>query len=190
MHDLDTFHLLYVTINILYSKLKMYVILCGVFRESILHCRVYCSFAQGCWHQAGFYFADGLVSSFSSWLEYVLHHFSSADAIQVVMLSWALWKVQNDLVWKGSVARVSAVLYLANITLHNWQKAQRNQPTQFAEFLEDKDGSCVWVKPRTSSVKLNVDAAIFLDQGLFSLAGIARNSKGEFSGCFFKLPSG
>ena len=89
------------------------------------------------------------------------------------MILWALWSTRNALVWKHKVARVSSVLFLSTSVLDSWLRVQGNQDHSFAECLESKDGASVWLKPGTSTVKVNVDATIFSEAGAYSVAGIA-----------------
>ena len=47
------------------------------------------------------------------------------------------------------------------------------------QLLTRDDGAERWMKPSIGVVKINVDAALFPDQGRFSFAYIARNDQGQ-----------
>ena len=74
--------------------------------------------------------------------------------------------------------RVETLCLLATNTLFQWSKAQDKFEVPLAAFLTEKDGAEKWMKPSMGKVKINVDAAIFPDQGRFSFACIARNDQG------------
>ena len=152
---------------------------CDVDKESIFHCLVCCSFAKACWLQAGFHFDYMGTETFGGWLDHIFQSFSDADCIKIAMLSWAIWRVRNDLVWKKKTARISNVLFLSTSVLNNWVRVQGPCSDLLAAYMDSRDGALVWRRPLASGVKINVDAALFPEKGLFSIAGIARDSTGS-----------
>ncbi|XP_062086518.1 uncharacterized protein LOC133792627 [Humulus lupulus] len=95
------------------------------------------------------------------------------------MTCWALWRVRNDCVWKGKVARVATVTSLAKNTLDQWTKAQDRFEVPTAAFLIEADGADIWRRPAAGVIKINVDAALFSESSTYSFACVARNDQGH-----------
>ena len=103
--------------------------LCGAAPETILHILVYCEFAKACWFQAGFHFSDQYSTSFGGWLEQYFASSSMEICVKFAMISWAIWKVRNDFIWKQKGARISNVLFISRMVLANWEKVQEDKPS-------------------------------------------------------------
>ncbi|XP_062100043.1 uncharacterized protein LOC133805913 [Humulus lupulus] len=95
------------------------------------------------------------------------------------MTCWAIWKVRNDVVWKGKIPRVATVHHLATSMLEQWTRAQNKVETPTAAYLTKEDGVEKWRLPAEGVVKVNVDAALFSEIPAFIYACVARDSHGH-----------
>ncbi|XP_062085344.1 uncharacterized protein LOC133791431 [Humulus lupulus] len=152
---------------------------CQVSRESINHCLVECPFARASWARTDIGVSTIVDGTFSAWLESLFKIFDEEQRKIIAMTCWALWRVRNDCVWKGKVARVATVTNLAKHTLVQWTKAQDKFEVPTATFLTKEDGAESWRKPAAGIVKINVDAALFSDSSTYSFACVARNDQGH-----------
>ncbi|XP_062086997.1 uncharacterized protein LOC133793717 [Humulus lupulus] len=152
---------------------------CQVSGESIIHCLVECPFARASWARTGIGVCTSVEGTFSAWLESLFQTFDDEKRKVIAMTCWALWRVRNDCVWKGKVARVATVTSLANNTLDQWTKAQDRFEVPTAAFLTEADGADIWRRPAAGVIKINVDAALFSESSTYSFACVARNDQGH-----------
>lgn len=144
--------------------------LCQVDRETTVHCLVNCSFARVCWSHMDIEITMENEVCFGTWLEERLNAAEGDRKKDTVMICWAIRTVRIDQVWKNKGATVATVVFLAKTTLQNWTKAQDRNVVPVAAFLTEADGSERWIRPVGTSIKVNVDAALFTESGNYSYA--------------------
>ncbi|KAL2524065.1 RNase H domain-containing protein [Abeliophyllum distichum] len=76
---------------------------------------------------------------------------------------WAIWMNQNEAFWKGESYTVSKVVTIAKNLYQQWHDA--NQPLTLPTSTPTTPKNDKWKPPTTGSFKLNIDAAIFENQG-------------------------
>ncbi|XP_062094300.1 uncharacterized protein LOC133800357 [Humulus lupulus] len=152
---------------------------CQVSRESINHCLVECPFARASWARTGIGVCTNVEGTFSAWLESLFYTLDDEQRKIVAMTCWALWRVRNDCVWNGKVARVATVTNLAKNTLYQWTKAQDKFEVPTVAFLIEEDGAAIWSRPAAGTIKINVDAALFSESSSYGFACVARNDQGH-----------
>lgn len=94
------------------------------------------------------------------------------------MVCWPVWKARNDKVWQQRVRGVEEVVVFADITLDRWRKAQDRGNIPTLRPLCVGDGLELWIKP-DSGIKVNVDAAIFDQDGKYGFGVLVRDSAGS-----------
>lgn len=95
-----------------------------------------------------------------------------------VMTCWAIWRVRNDVIWNGKGASVASVGVSAQNSLIQWQEAQDKSCVLSRAFTTEADGRQVWVRSETRVIKVNVDAALFAELGVYNFVCVARDSAG------------
>ncbi|KAM6563495.1 hypothetical protein CsatB_023493 [Cannabis sativa] len=146
--------------------------------ETTLHVLVRCSFAQSCWSKVPITAVAPDAMSFSSWFEAGLASWNTAEALEVGMVCWSIWTHRNDLVWNSKHPDAGEVVAMAQLNYIDWFNAQKlnvtdvnlNGPT--ALLVEQ------WTTPDFPFIKVNVDGALFADQGRYGLGLIARSATG------------
>jgi len=89
------------------------------------------------------------------------------------MILWSLWKSRNSKLWEGIDTPSPLIVQRAHNSLHEWCCLQRaRQPNQ--NIHQDER----WVKPPPSSLKCNVDRALFNNNTITGLNICFRNSSG------------
>ncbi|XP_060959266.1 uncharacterized protein LOC133030514 [Cannabis sativa] len=126
-------------------------------------------------------------ASFGAWVDALLH-ISDADMIcRATVLCWAVWKARNQTVWDKRIATVNDVIISASTTFDHWKKAQ-DKTTLLSLLIENnKEGAEYWIKPEENHIKINVDAALFHQEGSYGYALVARDSSAnliEAKTCF------
>ncbi|XP_060970037.1 uncharacterized protein LOC133037192 [Cannabis sativa] len=155
--------------------------LCGVFAETELHLLVSCQFAWACWEFSGFIAADSNPVSLLSWLSSNAARMDDEKLSRVVMLCWAIWSARNDLLWKNRARSVKSVVDFAQSSLHQFLKARAKQLTSAPR--KPGDASEIWTKP-TVGIKLNVDAALFVQELKHGYGCVIRNTDGDLVSVF------
>ncbi|KAL8459186.1 hypothetical protein ACS0TY_036598 [Phlomoides rotata] len=89
----------------------------------------------------------------------VLSQLNGEKVDEFVMVVWRLWKERNSIVWTGSCADTTTVVSLAHQFLHDW----RAWKSRLVQQISVRNGCEAWHCPSHGSLKLNIDAAFFVD---------------------------
>ncbi|CAI9759335.1 unnamed protein product [Fraxinus pennsylvanica] len=145
---------------------------CLMHEESVLHVFVPCEFAEKVWETVGVASSPLLAANFKDSLTATLknHH---QDQEIIAMLCWVIWMNRNETVLNTKSFTVLKVVTIAKNFLQQWQDA--NQPPSKPAANSNRPELVKWKPPTTSSLKLNIDAAIFEDQGKAGLGLVIRN---------------
>uniref|UniRef100_A0A803P370 Reverse transcriptase n=1 Tax=Cannabis sativa TaxID=3483 RepID=A0A803P370_CANSA len=149
--------------------------LCNVNYETIFHVLLGCRFAQACWHLSAAITAG--VDDFSSWFFMVLDGNQGEVAVDTAMISWSIWKTQNEVFWQKKTSNALRVVQSARKALDQWRVATKNTTTSFATGV--LSNSNIWSKPTGNKIMVNVDDAIFEAQQRFGFGCVARNPVGH-----------
>ncbi|XP_060974688.1 uncharacterized protein LOC133039760 [Cannabis sativa] len=109
---------------------------------------------------------------------------------ELLMVIWAIWHARNELAWREKSLSAAEVILLARVVLNQWRNAQqRRMGSLFVPSGSNIDLEH-WVKPVMGKIKVNVDGAIFANDGKFGAAGVARDHDGRFIEAFTVLLEG
>ena len=129
---------------------------CKMEAETIDHVFLRCTVAIQCWLLVlpGMQYTG---QNLHQWWEQVLNMADTRKRAQVAAVCWSLWKARNDVVWNKKYTRAYAMIACAKQYLDQWRNAQKSAACTSRPQLYDGDGSCVWVKPQESTIKVYYD---------------------------------
>ncbi|KAM6563472.1 hypothetical protein CsatB_023470 [Cannabis sativa] len=129
-------------------------------------------------------------TSFWDWFSQMILQHSTMAQEELLMVIWAIWHARNELVWREKSLSAAEVILLARVVLNQWRNAQqRRMGSLFVPSGSNIDLEH-WVKPVMRKIKVNVDGAIFANDGKFGAAGVARDHDGRFIEAFTILLEG
>ncbi|KAM6598685.1 hypothetical protein CsatA_018294 [Cannabis sativa] len=97
--------------------------------------------------------------------------------LDAAMISWSIWTTRNELIWQNKSRNAKEVVKSARLVLDQWKVVNFESPNAYFA-TGDALGSKLWRKPDQSTIKVNVDGAIFEDQQKFGFGYIARDCFG------------
>ncbi|CAN1819319.1 hypothetical protein LINPERHAP1_LOCUS28680 [Linum perenne] len=94
-------------------------------------------------------------------------------------LMWAIWRERNDRVWRHRSSTAERVVEGAKEALEDWSNAQvqRQQPSGAGG-----DRCLKWHPPEEGTLKINVDAAVFMPQHHRGIGLCLRDHRGDVFG--------
>lgn len=135
---------------------------CQVGSEDAKHVLFECMFAQNVWRTANM---TQLVHTTQG--ETIFDHFkrlfstgTNEQCTSVALFCWSIWNRRNNWVWKRVDGSVFGTMNAALNLLRDWKTAQVER-TKAATASNGNEKR--WQAPRSSWIKINVDAAIFAD---------------------------
>ncbi|XP_019183830.1 PREDICTED: uncharacterized protein LOC109178744 [Ipomoea nil] len=93
------------------------------------------------------------------------------------MVCWNIWNLRNNIVWKNQPLEPTVSLILKSRTYYAvWKEVtiEVHRPKNNVVHLDH------WSKPRQGYLKLNVDAAINVNDGRMGLGCVLRDHQGNF----------
>ncbi|XP_074346706.1 uncharacterized protein LOC141685511 [Apium graveolens] len=96
--------------------------------------------------------------------------------VEITMICWSLWNRRNRWVWERNNGSVFGVRHSAINLLAEWKEAQVHDEDR---RLRGELGRRVWCPPKEGWVKINIDAAVFLD-GSIDVGTVIRDSQAKF----------
>lgn len=138
---------------------------CNLTCENVFHVLVECEFARLCWTKAGYGNIQQGFSNFAEWPEDAFQRFAVNEVHIISMITWALWKNRNEIVWKQKSKEPTNLVESAILVLNKWQGAQDRSFDLSFGFMTQSDGAEHWKQPNENTVKVNTDAALFEDSG-------------------------
>ncbi|CAN1144898.1 hypothetical protein LINPERHAP2_LOCUS14372 [Linum perenne] len=87
-----------------------------------------------------------------------------------------MWRERNARVWDNKRASAMWVVKMAMDDLLAWKEAHNRAPA-VERVVESPCRR--WHPPRNGALKCNVDAAIFVNQGMTGMGAIIRDEQGE-----------
>lgn len=155
-----------------------------------MHILVTCSLAKSCWDVVGMNVISTEYQCFDEWLGAVLQMYKGKEARLKVTICWALWKARNEIVWNQKGGDYAEIISSANSMLNQWSSAQDKTFNRFLGLMTEEDGDEHWTLPTEDKVKLNTDAAIFVESNCYSFVLVARNHRGEVIDVVVKCKAG
>ncbi|KAM6577826.1 hypothetical protein CsatB_029663 [Cannabis sativa] len=97
---------------------------------------------------------------------------------EVAMVSWAIWHARNDFVWQKKSWLASNIVTSAENMLDQYKFAQERKGLSLSP-LNDGGRNCErWITPVLNKIKVNVDGALFEQEGRFGVGCVARDHHG------------
>lgn len=97
----------------------------------------------------------------------------------MTMICWIVWKNRNDLVWNQHSLEANEVVESSFYVLNQWKSVKDKTFDRFMGFMTHDDGTEHWLPPTFNKVKINTDAAIFLESSYYSHAFVIRNHSSD-----------
>lgn len=153
-------------------------VMCDFGEETILHVLVHCSFAKKCINYIASKAGYVQTQSFVEWSRVVGDQVGKDKFEVIAMICWNIWKARNE-VWKSKSTLVSEVLSTSVVFLDQWKIAHNRDSCANLPMAVAGDGARTWVKPQSSQIKINVDAALFEESNCFSFGLVAHDCWGD-----------
>ncbi|KAL8109886.1 hypothetical protein AgCh_025833 [Apium graveolens] len=106
----------------------------------------------------------------------LLEQVTREQGIQIALLCWSLWNRRNKWVWDGANGSAFGVVSSANHFLRDRKEAQAKDEKR---KIRGALGARVWSKPKEGWLKINIDAAVFLD-GSIGVSALVRDDQARF----------
>ncbi|XP_074346848.1 uncharacterized protein LOC141685655 [Apium graveolens] len=147
--------------------------------ETTIHALVTCPKAAHIWSLIIPDINQQVEEDFFEWMDRVLSQVDKERRALIVTVSWAIWRVRNEKVWRNKNCSANGVLYSAKSYLTQWRETQSRSFVTLPHAGQADDGAFTWVKSQESLVKVNVDAALFPEQLLFGAGMVIRDCRGD-----------
>uniref|UniRef100_A0A803NMT1 RNase H type-1 domain-containing protein n=1 Tax=Cannabis sativa TaxID=3483 RepID=A0A803NMT1_CANSA len=145
--------------------------------ETVLHCLVTCQVIKEVWKRVGIGTRVEEGAGFLDWCREVFRHLDSEKKAHVAALCWAIWGAINGVAWNKKTVNISNIIS-STTTLNQWSCAQNLILESSIHNLMSGDGAEHWATPSTNSAKVNVDAAMFVENHSFGFGIVARDCCG------------
>ncbi|GAU42765.1 hypothetical protein TSUD_239280 [Trifolium subterraneum] len=103
---------------------------------------------------------------------------------KIVMILWTLWWRRNQKCWNEKTPYVLEVTRRAKEVFQDWKRTQRTSSSSTRETTTTT--SITWSKPRTGSLKCNVDTACYAEENTYCAGMCIRESlckvQGRYTG--------
>ncbi|CAN1143366.1 Putative ribonuclease H protein At1g65750 [Linum perenne] len=153
--------------------------ICEADLENSWHLFLSCPFAQLCWNEAGLQsFVNSAMDNSDSMREWLFRIVASDDSeriARIIAILGALWRERNNRVWNNDRHEPLAVIRDGLEGLKNWSAARHSSGPVAAVSPACR----LWHPPPPGQVKCNIDAAVFSEDGRYSMGAIIRNDRGE-----------
>ncbi|XP_030496466.2 uncharacterized protein LOC115712332 [Cannabis sativa] len=118
--------------------------------------------------------------TFYETISHVLMECQFAKAFEVsvdtAMVSWSIWNARNDVFWKQKNCSWCSTLGPSHSAAVVCCSSSKNRPAAGFQFTFGVER---WKKPLSSSIKVNVDGAIFSAEQKFGFGYVARDAHGK-----------
>uniref|UniRef100_A0A803QFY2 RNase H type-1 domain-containing protein n=1 Tax=Cannabis sativa TaxID=3483 RepID=A0A803QFY2_CANSA len=154
---------------------------CNEEYETIFHVLVTCPIALSCWNRSRVdvgNVADGDMD-FYNWFLLAVNRGRDAELEELAMVAWAIWKARNEVVWQQKSSTAASIVASARSNLDQYKFAQDRRGFSLSHLVVDGNKSEQWSKPNGNQIKVNVDGALFAQEGRFGLGCLARDSNGR-----------
>lgn len=178
---MEIFIILFPTLTLLRMKGVSVEAVCPVCKmeaETIDHVFLRCTLAIQCWLIVlpGMQYTG---QSLYQWWEQVCNMSDNGKRAEVAAVCWSIWRARNEVVWNKRYTRVYVVIACAKQYLDQWRNAQKSVVCTSRPQLFEGDGSCVWVKPQESMIKVSVDASTFDEFIASGIGMVVRDATGS-----------
>ncbi|KAL8113302.1 hypothetical protein AgCh_020567 [Apium graveolens] len=152
---------------------------CLVKDEDATHVLFDCSYARSVWTQMGL--TDVSTAGYEGHITDIIQHFaekcSRGNFALILLVCWNLWNRRNRWVWDRVNVSEFGVQALVMNMLHEWKQKCAEGKRQGI----GTDGSLkIWRRPQHGWVKVNTDAALFLEWDSTGVGNVIRDEHGQF----------
>ncbi|XP_050203451.1 uncharacterized protein LOC126653573 [Mercurialis annua] len=148
-------------------------------RKRIVHIFSSCSLAIDYWELAGLKIGNETGMQVQAWSSCWLHSLGRNEVELASLICWRLWLNRNNVVWGKSGSSAAEVVGSSSHQLHVWKMARFGFGNSDENAVEALDGQTEWQCAAAGYFKVNVDAAIFSEEGKAAVGCVLRNEKGE-----------
>uniref|UniRef100_A0A803NRR4 Reverse transcriptase domain-containing protein n=1 Tax=Cannabis sativa TaxID=3483 RepID=A0A803NRR4_CANSA len=144
--------------------------------ETIYNVLVDCSFTRSCWNRSVVDIGNTMVADFFSWLQEIESREKIEEMEELAMVAWATWRARNEVVWQQKSSNAASTVASARSFLDQYKTAQERRGNSLSHLFEDGNKAEHWLKPSRNKIKVNVDGALFANEGRFGMGCLARES--------------
>lgn len=130
--------------------------------EHMMHLFFDCTFAGGCWTQAGLHYDWSDVEFAPCWLLQKLSTATSEELVKICVVLWGIWHWRNKKVWDGKMVTPEFAMKHSFAMYTEWTEARQHSINESGTQtnIERVPGNPVskWQKPAAATFKINVDA--------------------------------
>ncbi|KAM6553159.1 hypothetical protein CsatB_013921 [Cannabis sativa] len=159
--------------------------LCKAHAETVQHALVECEFAKAAWNRSMVDVGAG-AATFSSLLLGIFDRGHEGEMEEVAVVSWAIWRAQNEFVWQKKSWSASNIAASARNMLDQYKFAQRRKGLSLSPLHDGGRNLERWIALELNKIKVNVDGALFEQEGRFGMGCVARNHHGAMVEAFKK----
>ncbi|XP_031107832.1 uncharacterized protein LOC116012436 [Ipomoea triloba] len=153
--------------------------------ESEFHLFTRCHLARSCWDTVGNVDYNSS-NSLLDWLELNFNTKADNDLCLLISICWKIWEARNEKIWNQKIFNASHICLSAANLLSEWNTA--NLPMNFSRIPATLTK---WTSPPTLMYKLNVDAALDINNKRMGFGFALRDSTGALvaarSAPYFRL---
>ncbi|KAM6562510.1 hypothetical protein CsatB_022508 [Cannabis sativa] len=159
--------------------------LCNAHAKTVHHALVECEFAKDAWNRS---MVDvwAEATTFSSWLLGIFGRGHEGEMEEVTVVSWAIWRARNEFVWQKKSWPASNIVASARNMLNQYKFAQGRKGLSLSPLHDGGRNLERWITLELNKIKVNVDGALFEQEGRFGMASVARNHHGAMVEVFKK----
>lgn len=148
--------------------------------EHMAHLFFDCPFAGACWEHVNMVFNGQEIEFAPEWLLEKITTLNSRDLSKVCMVLWGIWHWRNKKIWNEKVVSPGFAMD-SSLKMHSdWIEARKGGGAPQLVCTTKAKSESKWKKPDVGSVKINVDASVFVGAPTFSIGMVARDHRGEF----------
>uniref|UniRef100_A0A803NLR5 RNase H type-1 domain-containing protein n=1 Tax=Cannabis sativa TaxID=3483 RepID=A0A803NLR5_CANSA len=114
----------------------------------------------------------------------VVNRVKNDEMEELVMVAWAIWRASNEVVWQQESSNAASIVTSARSSLDQYKIAQERRGYSLSHLVDDGNKSEQWSKSTGNKIKVNVDGALFVEEGRFGLGCSARDSNGRLVEAF------
>ncbi|KAM6541579.1 hypothetical protein CsatB_006026 [Cannabis sativa] len=116
-----------------------------------------------------------MVADFFSWLQEIESRGKIEEMEELAMVAWAIWRARNEVVWQQKSSNAASIVASARSFLDQYKTAQEGRGNSLSHLFEDGNKAEHWLNSR-NKIKVNVDGALFANEGRFGMGCLARES--------------
>ncbi|KAM6543690.1 hypothetical protein CsatB_008137 [Cannabis sativa] len=121
---------------------------------------------------------------FHALVDLVVNRVKNDEMEELVMVAWAIWRASNEVVWQQESSNAASIVTSARSSLDQYKIAQERRGYSLSHLVDDGNKSEQWSKSTGNKIKVNVDGALFVEEGRFGLGCSARDSNGRLVEAF------